>query len=80
MNVSSININGEQQYPVSSVASMIEEYIFRLKGARIKIRLIQGHQGMELFPEDVDLFTKAAEYAIPAFEGGFKLKKDEFYK
>lgn len=53
---------------------MIEEYIFRLKGAKIKIRLIQGHQGMEVFPEDVDLFTKAAEYAIPAFEGGFKLK------
>lgn len=76
MNVSSFSINGETQYPVASVAEMISEYIFRLKGARVKVRLIQGHQGAEVTPEDVELFTKAANYAIPAYLGGFKLKKD----
>ena len=74
MNVTSVNINGENHYTVESVANMISEYIFRLKGARVKIRLQKGPKGMEVFPEDVDLLTKASYYAIPAFEGGFKLK------
>lgn len=74
MNVSSININGETQYPVESVANMISEYIFRLKGAKIKVRLNYSKSRPEVFPEDVELFNKAASYAIPAWEGGFKRK------
>ena len=75
-----ITINGEQQYSVDSVAQMISEYIFRLKGARVKIALQPGRQGSEVAPQDIKQFELMASYAIPAYEGGFKLKKDEFHK
>jgi len=74
MNVSSFSINGERQYPVESVANMISEYILRVKGAKVKVRLDYSKSRPEVFPEDVELFTTAASYAIPAWEGGFKRK------
>lgn len=74
MNISSFTVNGEQQYTIDSVAQMISEYIFRLKGARVKLRLVPGRHGSEVAPEDVKLFELMASYAIPAYEGGFKLK------
>ena len=70
------NTNGNTSYSVEHVAMMIEEYIHRLKESPIKIRLKQGRFGAELYPEDTKKFEIAASYAIPAAEGGFKLKKD----
>lgn len=72
--IHSFNIDGNQHYSVESVAKMIQEYIYRIKGAVVKIRLKREPKGYSVFPEDVELFTRAACYAIPAWEGGFKLK------
>ena len=65
-------------YEVRTVAIMIEQYIKRLTGETVNIRLMQGRYGFEVYPEDIEKFEKAASYAIPAAQGGFKLKtKDD---
>ena len=65
--------SNQSEYHTSFVARLIEEYIFRLKGVRVKIRLglIRMNDG---HPEEIKLFEQAAGYAIPAYEGGWKLK------
>ena len=72
--IQSFNIDGKQHYSVESVAKMIQEYIKRLKGVSVTIRLKREPKGYSVFPEDVELFNKAACYAIPAYEGGYKRK------
>ena len=63
--------SNQSEYPTSFIARLIEEYIFRLKGVRVKIRLVNN-----LVPdEDIKLFEQAAGYAIPAYEGRWKLKE-----
>ncbi len=63
------SVNGEKQYSTEFVARIIEEYIYRLKGAKIIIDLSPIVSGDS---KETNLFEKAANYAIPAYEGGFK--------
>jgi len=73
--IQSFNIDGKQHYSVESVAKMIQEYIYRLKGVVVTIRLKREPKGYSVFPGDVELFNLAATYAIAAWEGGYKRKR-----
>lgn len=72
--IQSFNIDGNQHYSVEAVAKMIIEYIRRIKGVSVTIRLVKEPKGYSVPTEDVELFTRAACYAIPAWEGGYKRK------
>ena len=60
--------SNQPDYNIGFVAKLIEEYIFRLKGVRVTLAFNL------LDPKELELFEKAAGYAITAYEGGWNLK------
>ena len=61
--------SNQAEYPISFVARIIEEYIFRLKGVRVKLVMNL------LDAKELRQFEKAAGYALTAYEGGWNLKQ-----